>query len=109
MAKWLTVQRFRTIGDKIPMAGYILDLSYFVVKRKDLERLGLLEALDPTDNHQGHSDCVNIHFMSGYSSGLRKTAKQARYNVIKTVSDEFEKSFGVRLWVERDIDDTFFG
>ena len=104
MAKWLQVERFRTVGDSIP-AGYILDLSYFVVKRSELIRTGLIDELDYTENHQEHNNCVNLHFMSGHSV-MGGRANKTRYQLIKEVSDQFEKDYGYRLWINKDLNDT---
>jgi hypothetical protein len=103
MAKWLKVQRFRAIGDKLP-GRVMLDLSYFVVKKSELKRCGL-EDVEYTQNHQGFTGCVNLHFNSGLSV-IGRNAGDARNKLIKAVSDEFERAYGYRLWVEKDLNDT---
>jgi hypothetical protein len=102
--KWLQVQRFRTIGDNLGRGAVMLDLSYFVVKKSELKRLDL-EDIEHTENHQGATDCVNLHFMSGYSVRAMNLGI-ARAKLIKDVSDEFERQFGCRLWVQKDMNDT---
>lgn len=104
-SKWLKVCRFRTIGDRIP-GGFILDLSYFCVSKTELQRKGLKpDDFASTENHMGNDGVVNIHFMSGHSVTHRNLGK-ARYQLIKEVSDAFEEVYGMRLWVQKDLNDT---
>lgn len=102
MARWVTIEKLRAVGDNTPI-GVILDCSYIVIKKEELERVGL-EHLG-TENHKGRKDCYNIHWGSGQGVQAR-TVKQARYKLIKDLSDRFEEQFGYRLWVKKGLDET---